>query len=340
MENASSQNAVIVSQVRCLLDYLRDAGFDPAAIYGPPLLAWLDAADSAARMPLARWDGMFRRAVEYSGDESLPLKVGASIKARHYGMVGYVAMSCATLGEAIAMNERYERLVDDVSESQLLLSGETAEMLWLPVYKSPYPYLAQLSLAGLTTYARMLTERPDLGLQAHFEFAEPADLSVYLQIFGQRPLFGQPATKLVFPTAYLSLRIAHSDAEINQLLKTQAEAMLLQWAGEPEFLRELKLTLSTSLVSGRVALVDIAARLHLSGRTLQRRLDELGLSYQRVLDEVRRQQAEAHLKNPAISLAEVAFLLGYSEQSPFQNAFRRWLGESPGAYRKRLLRGG
>ncbi|MBV8063567.1 MAG: helix-turn-helix transcriptional regulator, partial [Nevskia sp.] len=75
-------------------------------------------------------------------------------------------------------------------------------------------------------------------------------------------------------------------------------------------------------------------------RTLQYRLEQLGLSFREVLDQVRCAHAEQLLRNPRICLAEVAFLLGYSDQANFQHAFKRWLGVSPGEYRAARLRSG
>ena len=75
----------------------------------------------------------------------------------------------------------------------------------------------------------------------------------------------------------------------------------------------------------------------MSTRTLHRRLEEHGRSFRDVISEVRRVRAEAYLRTPAISLAEVAFLLGYSEQSTFQHAFKRWVGVTPGEFRARNL---
>src|SRR3546814_11840424 len=111
--------------------------------------------------------------------------------------------------------------------------------------------------------------------------------------------------------------------------------MLSRLPVEPELLRVLKAVLSRNLANGRVALADSASALELTPRTLQRRLDAFGQSYQRVLDAVRRHAAENLLRDPHVSLTQIAFLLGYTEQSTFHNAFRRWTQLSPGVYRKR-----
>jgi AraC-like DNA-binding protein len=78
----------------------------------------------------------------------------------------------------------------------------------------------------------------------------------------------------------------------------------------------------------------------MSSRTLQRRLSQQGLSYQRVLDRVRRETAEKSIADSALSIGEIAYLVGYSEPAAFHRAFRRWTGTTPQTYRHRLRTGG
>lgn len=336
-KRAADSGTIIAAHARALIDYLRGRGVDPLRLYEPALLQAIESDDARTPIPLRRWQAMFDTAIEASGDPDLPLKVGESYKPRHYGMLGYLAMACPTLGDVIAMMGRYERLTDDINDSRLVVGKGRAEVHWLPAGGEASSTMAQLSLSGWICFSRHLTDRADLRAEACFQFPQPRDTATYARIFRGPVSFGQPLTRLVMPADYLALRVAHSDPHTHRVLQEQAESMLgQQKQGEPDFVRELKTALSLRLASGRGTLADAAQALTLAPRTLQRRLDELGLSFREVLDDVRCSHAERHLHDPRVSLAEVAFLLGYSEQSPFQNAFRRWLGESPGSYRKRV----
>jgi AraC-like DNA-binding protein len=88
------------------------------------------------------------------------------------------------------------------------------------------------------------------------------------------------------------------------------------------------------LVGGAPAMGAVAGELALSGRSLQRRLELEGTSYARIVDEARRSQAVALLSAPGVSVGEVTWLLGFSEQSAFSRAFRRWTGASPSEFRR------
>ena len=128
-----------------------------------------------------------------------------------------------------------------------------------------------------------------------------------------------------------------ANPEIHSLVVAQAEELLAKQPPEPEFLGSVKAAITRDLPTNRVSLASVARALSMSTRTLHRRLEEHGRSFRDVISEVRRARAEAYLRTPAISLAEVAFLLGYSEQSTFQHAFKRWVGVTPGDFRTRHL---
>jgi AraC-like DNA-binding protein len=91
--------------------------------------------------------------------------------------------------------------------------------------------------------------------------------------------------------------------------------------------------LASELGKGQPTLEQIAPRLHMSPRTLHRRLDEEGTSYRQILTEVRRELASRHLMECRLAIGEIAFLPGFSEPSAFHRAFKRWTGHGPLAYR-------
>ena len=82
-------------------------------------------------------------------------------------------------------------------------------------------------------------------------------------------------------------------------------------------------------------LKQVAERLEVHPRTLQRRLNEVDSSFQDILETVRKDMAKRYLADHSMSLAEVAFLLGYHDQSSFNRAFKEWTGESPSGFREK-----
>ncbi|MES0873067.1 AraC family transcriptional regulator [Sinimarinibacterium thermocellulolyticum] len=313
-------------------------GIDPVALYPELRVRQLEAARGHEEIPLAEWIDMFDRAIAALGEPDLPLKAGASLHLRHLGVLGHVLMNCATLGEVAAQLARYIRLLGQIGQPRVERVGDRVHLLWIwPHATPPSGAVAQFMLAARATFMRWLADRPDLRFDAHLHFAAPPDTRAFERVFGGELRFGQPHSKMVFPAYYLELPVASADEDLRQQVEARAQSLLRILEGEPPLLTELKGVLARNLANGRVSLAEAAAALGTSTRTLQRHLGALGRPFQSVLDEVRLHAAENLLRDASLSLTQIAFLLGYTEQSTFHNAFRRWTGQAPGAWRRQQL---
>jgi AraC-like DNA-binding protein len=130
--------------------------------------------------------------------------------------------------------------------------------------------------------------------------------------------------------------MSHSDSALGALLDRQAQALMLALPNSDAFDRALQEVLLKLLPDGDASVRRAARELHLSVRSLQRRLDARGLVWQRLLDRTREELARQYLADRALSLSDIALLLGFSEQSAFQRAFRRWTGDTPRRVRQRM----
>lgn len=324
---------------RGLLDYLRARGVDPGRLYPAARVAQLEAASAQEEIPLKEWIGMFETAIAHFGEPDLPLKAGASLHLRRLGVLGHVLVNCSDLGEVAAQLARYIRLLGQIGQPVLKVEGDRAHLLWDWPYPTPPPdSVAQFMLGARAHFMRWLADRPDLRYDAHFHFPRPRDVSAYERVFGGELRFDQPVSKVVFPAAYLRLPVASVDDDLRRQVEARAQSLLQRLSGEPELLRQLQSWLTCNLANGRVSLNEAAAALGLAPRTLQRHLREHGRSFQSVLDEVRQHVSECLLRDPQVSLTQIAFLLGYTEQSTFHNAFKRWTRLSPGTFRKLFTR--
>lgn len=327
--------AVAASYARCLLDYLREQGIDPARLYPAAQIATVSAADLYKSMPLSEWAAMFSRAVEATGDIDLPLKVGMSVRTTHLGMLGFVLMNCINLGEVAQQLARYHRLIGDTSGAQIVRREHSAELCWVwPHAEQPYPVFQQCQLATRMNFARWLSGRP-LRADAWFSFPRPADTGLYELIFGGELHFDQPEIKLVFPMETFEVPVTTANPALRPIAEGQASEVLARISGEAPFIRQLRQVLAQDLAAGRASREIAAAHLNLSTRTLHRRIEAHGTSFRAVLDSVRCEQARSLLTESRCPLAEIAFMLGYTEQSTFQQAFKRWTGMTPGDYRSR-----
>ena len=321
---------VSCAYARALLDCLRRDGIAPADWFDATAIRRLD--DAAQRMPLQEWVQMFELAVARSGDPELPLRVGQAIQPHHYGVLGYLTMSAASLLEAIQRLERYEQLVGEISHSQLLIEGTRARLVWRAPPGSPEsPLLATSSLAGWITYARWLLGRPDQACDVRFAHADNGDAAAARRLFGGQVSYQQAEYALIFELSLLRAPVTHADPHLQAVMQQQADVQLQQLRQAPVWLISLQQAIDQGLPDGRVRLGEVAPQ---SARSLQRQLAAAGLSYQQVLDACRERRARQLLVDPRLGLSDIAFLLGYAEQSAFTRAFRRWTGQSPGRWRR------
>lgn len=328
------------SYALAVLEYMERLGMDPVDIFGQDRVDTVRQPGAGSRLSITQWQGMLQRACQHLGDPAFPIKLAATIKARHLGMLGFLLMSCDTLGAAALTLQRYEQLLDSVNAAEFAVQGEQCTLTWRPLIDHPPAEFIMLSMSLWVHHARWLAERPDLVCDIDFTFAAPASGGVQetcQTVFGGRVRFGQSLNQMTLPVAYLSLPVSQRDAHVHASLRQQAEADLQQLLGvEHGFVAHVEAIVAEQVARGSATLQEVAAVMDMAPRTLQSRLESHGLGFREVLDRVRHRQAEHHLRNPALSLTEVAALLGFSDQSAFQHAFKRWTGASPGEYRRRL----
>ncbi len=316
-----------------LLDYLRSIRIDPSILFEPAIIAELQ--ESGGTISISRWQMMLEHTVTYTGDIDLPLKVSEQLQAKHFGMLGFLIMSFKTARDVIDGMLRFGPLIGDIHDTILVFNGDYIEAHWIPKLGPSTKTFMQQSLVGWVVMARQITSMPDLICDAHFSFPKPDNIESYQRIFGGNIYFDAPITKLVGHQSVLDLPITLSDPATNSVLLTHVEQKL-QSLNQPDFLQQLREYLIAHLASNQVSITEVAIAFDISPRTLQNRLTERGYGYRNLLEQIRQEQAKYYLSQTDLSLNEIADLLGYSEQSPFQNAFRRWTGESPGSFRKNV----
>ena len=169
------------------------------------------------------------------------------------------------------------------------------------------------------------------------EFGEdkPPDTTPFRELFGGKVQFRQSTTQLLFPKEYLQIPITFHDPESHRILISQVIQQNESLKQPSQQQNNIKQAIMEQLSSGRCTLENVADSLMMSPRTLQYQLEQAGTSFRALLDATRTELARHYLLDPDMSLVDVAFLLGFSEQSPFTKAFKRWTGEPPGEYRKR-----
>jgi AraC-like DNA-binding protein len=340
---ASLSSSVSVAYLQGLLDYLERQGFDSSTLLARVHLTPQILSQRDQRIAASVYLDLLALGVELTGDEHLGLHLGEAVRPGYYGVLGYLIMSCATLSDALHRQARYAALVGNLLHIDLADEPprEGHEPLVAhscrPLVDQQQRQLCEETLAAWVTFGHWISGLNVPPSEVRFQHAAPADTSEHARIFRCPVLFGQADNALVFPKRLLTTPLGQADAQVRLMLDAYAERQLGEIRLGQSLLERTRLELSRQLPEAGPDLQQIAARLALSPRTLQRRLREAGLSFNQLVDETRQQLVLHYLRDPALELAEIAFLVGFSEPASLARAFRRWTGQSPGDYRRHLM---
>ena len=300
----------------------------------------LNDPDAAVSYRLACIDVQDQLALA-TGDPCIGLHIGAATDVRTIGALGYVLRHSPTLGAALANQARYYTAMQGATVLEIRSSGLSTRL----VYSVNEPGLgeyrqdAELTQAMTVRFVRDATGRQDWAPQAvHFAHTAPRDLAPYRQYFAAPVHFGKVVHALVIATSDLDMPLTASDPGLLHVLQDHVEERLRRSPKAPvaSFVDELRQQMTSIIHSGNLGIESLAARLNIPARTLQRRLQEHGLSYVALLSTTRCELAKRFLADPQLALSEITFLIGYSEQSVFNRAFRDWTGKTPLNYRREL----
>jgi AraC-like DNA-binding protein len=171
--------------------------------------------------------------------------------------------------------------------------------------------------------------------EIHFRHARPEMTFEHERILRSPLKFSQPDNRIVLDALVLKLPVRGADPQLGQVLERILEATLETLPDPNDFIQTVRCRISEIISFGEPTLDSVAERMALSGRTLQRRLEGEGTTWQAVLDSLRKELALKYVMDSGVSSSSIAFLLGYGEVTSFNRAFRRWTGMPPGEYRKK-----
>ncbi len=288
-------------------------------------------SDPDARIPHQKHAALLSLASEATGDGCFGLRLTTSIAPKQAGVLGYVLLNSATLGDALANLVRYFRVLTDALEFDLKVGKKKVVM----VNRITDPLVVdqrqvvECELGLLYRFCQLITGR-DLRLSwVEFQHAKPKEARTVRQVFGAPVRYRQDRSAVVFEAVLLERPIETADNELLKILKHHCQLILGARPKADDFAFKVQQFVTNLLPSGQPKIDAVAREFGMSSRTLTRRLAEFGLTYTGLLNEVRRKLALQYLKDRRISVKHVAYLLGYSDVSAFYHAFQRWTGSSP-----------
>lgn len=270
-------------------------------------------------------------AARLTGNEAIGLHQGNSMPKGFSNILGYLMMNCRSLGEAAAKYCKYEKIVDETSFTTLEVKDDTAVLSTTTIDKvlDKNRQLSDFRVSGMLSYTRLLAGN-SINLKAtYFEHAKPEDISVYEQTFKCPVYFGKDTNAIVFDKSYLKHPIIEPNEQLLSLFEKTAMETLATASNKETYAKRV-INIILREMNGEIPAIDLVAkRLAVSVRSLQGYLRKEGTSYLKLVDEVRKGIAVNYLKEKNVSIAEIAYTLGFSETSSFNRAFKRWTDSTP-----------
>jgi len=264
---------------------------------------------------------------------------------RSLGVVGLACKTVATLGDAMACHYRFQHLTNRTARYQVRVDakgeGEPA-LLVLEEERFGPPRLGSLLISDYTMLiaATLLAQgavgapRPQV-LRSRRDSLDEAERSAYEAFLGAPVELGAEHAALVYDASVVMLPVSSADPELAEYFAGLLSASdSLGEESEPTIVSDTRLAIRDGLVTGTLTMASVARGMGLGARTLQRRLADEGMTFAEMRESTRRRLARRYLGDAALSLAEIAYLLGYREQASFFRAFRGWYGCTPTEFRR------
>jgi len=292
-----------------------------------------------ARLQGSEVSALWAKAYELSGDPVLSLHVAEACPLGAYKVIDYMAASARTVGEAFRYSARYFKLINTAVRLPI---DETRDPVTFDVVNESGPggvsrAYAEFCLAVFVLHVRAATGVAFKLRQVTFAHPLPPDIREHERVFGCPVRFEAEHNRLYLDrTAWETPTSAHSG--VLAVLIDHAELLLSTLPRGPELIERTRRAIGGRLRGGDPSIESVARELGTSERSLQRHLRKLGYTYNALADEVREATARLYLEQPDIALAEIAYLLGFAEQSAFNRAFKRWTGCTPREARIQAMR--
>ena len=311
----------------------------PGAAITNEQYAALGLRDPDGRIPVAVAHQMLDAALDRTRDTTLGLKAARAIAFGDCGAIDYMMRSATNVRSACELATRYVRLINDALDCRL--DPQADRVLWRMDSRMPLPAVAEdFLIAGLyrTHLREWLGFMPDV--ECWFMHEAPADISEYVGVFGATICrFGAPCSGFSFPRACLDMPLSNADPKLHGVVRSLAEIKLAELPELQTFTQRLRFVLERELLEGKLSCERIARVMHVSPRTLARKLEAEGTTFYELVDAVRKASALTHVVRAEVALSELSFSLGFSHVASFHRAFKRWTGQTPADYRRHAWSG-
>ncbi len=304
-------------------DVLAEAGLSATAL-----------ADPDAVIPYAAMDRLAQLAAVRTRCPHIGLEITGAMQTTALGLLGELMRNAPTLGDALLDFVQHNHRLTNGAIVYLLHGRHVAYFGYALIHPAGAGFGVMCDGAAMAAF-RLVAElaRPNAAPieEVHLSRSAPQDVTPYSSVFGVKVRFDSEQTAVALPPALLARPVA--GAQPDQRKRLQQELALLRFAGELDTVTQLRRALRVALMRGPIEAVEICEELGISRRTLHRRLEAQGQSYQQIMDETRRELSCQLLAHTRLGVGEVGTFVGYPDHSVFTRAFVRWTGMKPSEWR-------
>lgn len=266
-----------------------------------------------------------------------PVRVGQKMLIEDYGVLGLSWRTCSRVGEIFERSERYFKLLSNTFVWKIQEEGPVSHIILnREAHRKGMELSTEASLSATVVVLQAMSEKDMTPIQVSFKHKAPDDLKSHHEAFQCLILFDQPQYSISYKTEDLKIRTAKADASINSYLLQQVDEKTkgIKIPGNA-FVRDVESLIKDALPTGIPSIHYISDLTAMSNRTLTRRLSEAGVTYRDLIKKTQETIAKELLRKNEQTIGEIAFLTGFSEQSAFNRAFKKWTGQTPSDFKKK-----
>ena len=309
-------------------------GIDPAPLFAAEGIDVKLPIDPGLRIPFVKVDRIRKKVLELTGDEALGLRTAAAYTPSQLGALGYAWQASLTLRKACSRLQRFIRVVNDKAVAIVEdRDGCMVVTLRLDVPSITEEVRDDAALATITMMCKMVSGEHFRLQSVGFKRFEPRNTKPYFEYFGCPLNFDQDENQLFIPLSLADEVLTGANPEL-AMLNDQVVTRRLALLDRNDILARVQSELLDQLPNGSVSDDSVADALHMSVRTMHRKLTEANSNFRTLLVETRRNLAEQYILDNSLTLTEISLLLGFSEPSSFSRAFKSWTGTAPSEARQ------
>lgn len=327
-----SELTVAASGVRALLVFAVSRGADRSVLVQRSGIDTRDIENLDNRIPFSKYVTLMKAAQELCSDPALALHFGESVDSSDISFTPQLGAS--SIGEVFAMINRYARLIVEVDQTgpdRYVLSRIGGQLWMIDTRRNAndFPELTESGFARMMSSAQRLASEMKWVKAVHFTHAAPQYRTEYERIFRVPVTFSSDKNGFLLDDSFMSFKPPAAPAYTSQVLISHAEELLEKLDKSKSVRAHVEMLLVPALQDGDVRMEAIARQLGVSRQTLFRKLRSEGVTFEKVLDDLRKRMSLDYLNGKKMSVSQTAHLVGFSDPAAFSRAFKRWTGSSP-----------